>query len=125
MASPGQLVCAGKKVGRQEKRSPGFVLPHVHALVRARHLQRSRIPPEHHVSKRQGVRAASERCQRGERSIEQWAVRFDDSVNNRHVSTPEKRDGQRDADERRRASPEITQQPFHCSIMRRAEEFRD
>ena len=50
MASHGERARAGEKVGGQEKRSPRFVLPHVHALVRARRLERSRVPPEHHVS---------------------------------------------------------------------------
>jgi hypothetical protein len=117
MAPHGKCTGASEEVSRQEKRSPRFVLPHVHALVGTRYFERSRIPPEHHVSKRDGVGAAGQRCQRGECSLEQRAMCFDDSVNNRNTSPPEKREGQRDADECRRRSPKITEEPVHHSIM--------
>ena len=45
MAAHGERTRTGEKVGWQEKRSQRFVLPHVHALMCARYLERSRVSP--------------------------------------------------------------------------------
>jgi hypothetical protein len=111
---------AGEKVCGYEERSPGFVLPDVHALVGAGHLERTCVPAEHHVSQRHRIGASRQRGKRGERSFEQWTVCLDDAVNNRNTSTPGKGERQRNAQECCRPSPEITEKPVHYSIMGRS-----
>ena len=44
---------------------------------------------------------------------------FDDSVNNRHMTAPQRCDRQHNADESRRRSPEVTEKTSHLSIMGR------
>jgi hypothetical protein len=117
MAAAGQCVRASKKVGGQEERSPRFVLPHVHALVRARQFQGVGVPAKDHVSQRHGVGASSQRSERSEGSLEQRAVRFDNAVHNCHLSTSKQGQCDREADDRRRAGPEIAENAIHQLII--------
>ena len=52
MAASGELVQAGEEIGRNEERSPYFVLPHMHALVRAGRLERVSAAPNHDMPQR-------------------------------------------------------------------------
>jgi hypothetical protein len=113
MATPGQRPETGDKIGRHEKRSPQFVLSHMNALVLACGLKRESVSPDYHMSQRDGVSAARQQSQLRERSTQKRAVRFDDTVDQRSTSAAEQCECQREAEQCRRASPEISQNPDH------------
>ena len=116
VASPPKCTESGDQIGGQEQRSPEFVLPHVNALVRSRHLQRSRVPPDHDMSQRDGVGAAGQRSQARQRPTKQRAVHFDDAVNPRGMSTVKKRECQHETEQCCRGGPDIPKKTVHRSI---------
>jgi hypothetical protein len=54
-----------------------------------------------------GVGTSSQRRERGKRAVEQRAVRFDNPIDHRHMSTPQQRARDHKSDERCRASPQV------------------
>ena len=117
VAAHGERARARDEVGRQEERSPRFVLPYVDALVRSRHLQRSRVSPEHYVSQRHGVGASRQWRQCRKRSLEQRAVYFDNPVNQPDAPAAHQCKRHNEADQRCRAGPEVAEKPRHESII--------
>jgi hypothetical protein len=109
--------CARKKVGGQEERSPPFVLTHVYALVGARQFQHAGVPSKYYMSERHGIRASSQRRQGRERSLEQRAVRLDNTIDKRQTSTAQQCERDDEAEEGRRARPEVAEKLGHQLIM--------
>lgn len=85
---------AGEKIGRNEERSPCFVLTDVDALMRACHFQRAGVPSEHHMSQGDRIGASRERSAPSKRTLEKRAVRLDNTIDQRHTSTPKQRERQ-------------------------------
>jgi len=76
--------------------------------MRARRVQRLGVLSDDDVTERDGVGTASKWNQVGERPAEQWAVRFDNAIDQRRVATPEQRKCQDEAQQRCRSGPEVS-----------------
>ena len=95
----------------------------MNAFVRACDLERSFVSSEYHMPERHCFRTSRQRGECCKSSLEQRAVCFDYSVNNRDMSTPDKGKRQHKADERGRPSPQVSEKPVHPSIISRATEL--
>ena len=110
---------AREEVGGYEKRTPSLVLPHMNALVGARPFQCPCVPANDDMAEGHRLRAMTPGRQRSKRPPKERAVCFEHAVDNRDVATTQRRDGQYQADERRRPSPDIPEDPAHEPIMPR------
>ncbi len=118
-------VQAGDEIGRDEERSPHFVLPHVHALVRAGRLERVSAAPNHDMPQRHRRGAAagqgSQCCQR---TSQERAVCFDNPVHYRGPAASEHRERQYEAEERGWTGPEVAKRAVHLPIVTRRVQLR-
>jgi hypothetical protein len=105
MATLDERPCAGDEVGGKKNGSPQLVLMHVRTLMHACLFQGPCVPADHDMAQRDCLGAARQGREPTKRAVKLRTMRFDDSVLDRSVSTPEQCESQHEPENGRGTGP--------------------